>query len=657
MLKRLWGAISGAKETADLTPTPAPPQDTPPPLVTVFDAHGREIKITLTQWREKILQPNLKQHWHNPDQLYNLIVSALGDQLAADVLDAARQLAAIDSLPERGHTLHGIVALKNNLVDEAEAALREGMRKVGETGNLQTNLAKVTWARGRHAEAEAQLWRAIETDPNLDNGFMWWLAIQKERGGDAAYSTALRQVAQLPGSWRAQLWLARQHLDAGESDQACALYREVLAGGHYDADALMMISGDLGNRGLVSLIPEIVAPAYDPIRHAVPAGLNLLRAYQALGRWQDGEALLERLYRLKLAPFKQHLDNFAQTFQQMHAAAAHDTKVDPAALEFHAISLDRPIWAYGLRNPTWLLHEKPESAECVAFFGFAKQVTGQHEAVAQREDDVGRFSRSIPLYLAEAVHYWTPRAGHNYFSIVKGGGPAVFGEEPNAEEIYDQLPERVVYFVTGKIALSADTSTLSMRLWNRRQRCCKLTISIDAKPEELGLAALDAERQLLEALGGQVAQPFDALYVRPTKEMIQPYLASLGQSFTLTLAANDLSPKSSLWGERTMLEWSLRMALEWPAVDQFNIMYVSGLAKAMDYRSDVLDEFKERTLQQMRAVAGKNQPSGGLIPLVRKIFRVDGAEKPLTPSSSKNETEPYRAWLKYIEEAASGSST
>lgn len=650
MLKRMWNAISSSKGAAESAPPSPSPTNTQPAIITVFDAHGRELKITLEQWRENVLQPNLKQHWNNPNELYNLITSALQDKLAADVLDAARQLAKIDTQTERGHTIHGITALGSQLLDEAEAAFREGMRKAGETGSLQANMAKITWERGRHAEAEAQLWRAIETDPNLDNGLMWWLAIQKEREGDAAYSLALKKVAQLPGSWRAQLWLARVLLDAGEADQACDLYRKVLAGESYDGNTLMMISGDLGNRGQVNLIPEIVAPVYDPTRHAVPAGLNLLQAYQTLGRWQDGEALLEQLYKLKQPAFKQHLDRYAQVFQQMHVAASNATNVDPEALEVQVISLDRPIWAYSLRSPTWLLREKADSAESVLFFPFARRLAGEQQAVEQREDDSGRLSRSIPLYLAEAVHYWTPSAGHGYFSVVKGGGPAVFGEEPEMDKIYDQLSDGVAYVVTGTITLAGEKSTLSIRLWDRRQRSCIRNILIDTKLEELARATLEAERQLLEALGGQLPQPFDAFYIRPTEEMIQPYLVSLAQSFTLMLAANDLSPKSGLWGERAMLEWPLRMALHWPAPDQFNIMYISGLAKGLDYRSDVLEEFKERTLQHMRALTDKHRPSSALAPLISKVFGDDMTGKAQAFPVAEDKAQQYLDWIARIEE-------
>ncbi|WP_432821529.1 hypothetical protein [Trichloromonas sp.] len=49
-----------------------------------------------------MLPDNLRQHWDDADELYGVILSALNDEMFAEVLEAARHLHAIDTLPERG---------------------------------------------------------------------------------------------------------------------------------------------------------------------------------------------------------------------------------------------------------------------------------------------------------------------------------------------------------------------------------------------------------------------------------------------------------------------------------------------------------------------------------------------------------------------------
>lgn len=361
MFKRILSALSGKKSQASTDNVPA---DTTPPeahdgeLITAYDSYGREIKITRSEWREKVFLPNLQQQWGDADELYNLIVSGLNDGFATDLMPAAERLVEIDANPERSYVVNGIVLMHNARLDAAEATLRQGLAKVGVSGIILTNLAKVFAERGDQSVAEATLWQAVEADPNQENGLLWWLSIQQERGGEAAYLDALRTVAALPGSWRAQLWMARHYLQQQNVAQARVLYEEVLAGGHFDRSALQMISGDLGNNGHIPLIIELVGPAYDEHKHDSTAGLNLLRAYQELGRVDEGEALLTRLYALGFAPIKSHLDQFAHAFEDVRRQEDKGIPIDPASVTINTLALNKPVWHYGLRNADWLFAQK-----------------------------------------------------------------------------------------------------------------------------------------------------------------------------------------------------------------------------------------------------------------------------------------------------------
>ena len=344
-------------------------------LITLYDAYGREVKITRNEWRDKIFLPNLQQKWNEASELYSLILSGLNDGFVVHLQPAAERLLEIDTNPERSHTILGIVLLKNGKLDTAEATLRAGMAKAGETGTLITNLAKVFFERGDQAQADETLWRAVQADPNQENGLMWWASIMRERSGEVGYLQALRTAAALPGSWRAQLWLARHHLEHEEVDKARALYTDVLANSLFDGSSLMMISGDLGNNGQITLILELIGPAYDEHKHDAMTGINLLRAYQELGKVDEGEALLTRMYALGIMPIKQYLDQFTQTFQEMRKQAAQGTPLDMESLKITTITLNQPIWHYGLRDADWLFSKKAEGALEIVFLRFQRSQT------------------------------------------------------------------------------------------------------------------------------------------------------------------------------------------------------------------------------------------------------------------------------------------
>jgi tetratricopeptide (TPR) repeat protein len=594
----------------------------------------------------------LQKEWDDANALYTLIVSGLNDGFAADLLPAAERLLEIDDTPERSHTILGIVLMKNGQLDAAESTLRAGMAKVGETGTLLTNLAKVFADRGDEARAEDTLWQAMQADPNLENGFLWWVAIQRDRGGDAGYMHALRTLAALPGSWRAQLWLARHHLERKEIETARALYVDVLAGGKFDAAALMMISGDLGNHGQIPMALELIGPVYDEHKHDPVAGLNLLRACQELGKVDEGEALLTRLYALGFAPIKQQLDQFAQAFQEMRKESAQATPIDVDSLTIVTIAVDQPIWHYGLRNADWLFSKKAEDAPKIGFFALSKVVDGTESAESQREDDLGRFTRAIPLYLAEAAHYWSDYAASTYILNVEGGGPVVSGGEIDGNALFDIVPEEMKYFVTGEIACTGEGDDAQWRvvlsLWDCGTRAKQANESGTANQAELGVLVLKLERRLLARVGLKREQPFDAFYQHPTAEVMPVYLVELGQAFMLTLLVNEHMPKSAIWGERAMLDWPLTMALHWPSVEVPKLMYISGLGKALDYQSDVLSEYKERSLQLLRETVGVHSPAARLAPLVWRAFGMTSELQAHIQNQPADADPAYAQWLERV---------
>jgi hypothetical protein len=125
---------------------------------------------------------------------------------------------------------------------------------------------------------------------------------------------------------------------------------------------------------------------------------------------------------------------------------------------------------------------------------------------------------------------------------------------------------------------------------------------------------LELEQRLLAKVGAVNPQPLDAFYARPSVDAMDIYLGELGQAFMLTLVANQQVPRSAVWGERTMLEWPLNMALQWPQAEVPKLMYISGLGKAFDYQSEVLGEYKKRTLELLRTATQENSPAAQLAP-------------------------------------------
>lgn len=199
MFKKLLSSLTGKKESPSTQEEPqqAHAAAAPEPgeeIIVAYDANGRQMHITRSDWRDKVFLPGLEQKWDDAAGLYDALLGGLNDGFAADLIPAAARLVEIDDDPERSHTIQGIVLMKNNQLDEAESTLKTGMAKVGATGILLTNLAKVFAERGDDARADELLWQAIEADPNQDNGLVWWATLKQEREGERVMWPGLRPL-------------------------------------------------------------------------------------------------------------------------------------------------------------------------------------------------------------------------------------------------------------------------------------------------------------------------------------------------------------------------------------------------------------------------------------------------------------------------------
>ena len=274
VLQDVWrrGSADRAAATLLVTPqpaTPAPAAPTAAPaaqpgapaaaeMVEVFDQFGRRLRMPKEAWRTQILLPTLATKRDDAEALNGLIVRALRDGLAADVVAPARHLATIDPNQLRGATMLGVTLLQLGQHDEARRVLEEATARHGDDGVVLTNLAKAYAGLGDTAKGDQTLWRALEVDPNQDNGLLWYVALHKEQrrrggrgGGAGARRGAAGELAR-PAVARARRAGAQRDGRGGAASIMEVLGRVTPV----PTDALMQISGDLGNRAASSRSPS-----------------------------------------------------------------------------------------------------------------------------------------------------------------------------------------------------------------------------------------------------------------------------------------------------------------------------------------------------------------------------------------------------------------
>jgi Tfp pilus assembly protein PilF len=152
-------------------------------MITVYDERGRELKIKRSDWVASVLAPAIEKAWNDPKALSAQVVQALQDDLVEQVGQAVEHLVEIDHESQDALVIVALVRMEMGDLDGAEDALQRSITKHGPTGVALTNLAKVLERRGDKAQSRATFRRALELDPNQDNGLLWRAALAKEERG------------------------------------------------------------------------------------------------------------------------------------------------------------------------------------------------------------------------------------------------------------------------------------------------------------------------------------------------------------------------------------------------------------------------------------------------------------------------------------------
>lgn len=646
-LRKLFGKQTPSPSSDSATPTPS--SQSPDPAATrpadevvrLRDAQGRELTIPKSEWRAKHLPAKLAELRDKPDQLAALVAQSLRDGFAAEVLDSAAHLAAADSDAERGHVLHASVLLDLRKPADAEAVLRAFVDKHGETGPAVAHLAKARAAQGDDTGAADLLWRSLELDPNQDQALLWFVARQREKAGadsapgEQAALDAFRRVAALPDSWRAHLWLARHHLERRDLSAALKLYEEALdrAPRPVPADLLQQMSGDLGNHAHLPEILHLVAPYYDVARHGLPTGLNILKAYHDLGQLDAAGRFLDRLHARQRPDWAQALAFWNAEIEKSRRSIDSappppprvSASVTPSASETSApsptpssgaaapaaeniqvtlLAVEGPVWLPPESPAVELFPAKADDAPLVAFLGASAEVPPPADASPGQTgiaEAAGRLARALPLFLSEQVELATPALARVLVPwVVKPRPGFIVGGIPWDDATASRHARAVVpddvadYLVVTHLRCVDATWSVDLRLVRTIDAACLATASIPCPPADPGqaLPALAATLHDLLSAHADIARAPQAPGTPPPAPS-SDYLLRLEQLLAVRTAGIEPA-KSTLRGEREILEGQLRLCLAQPDNLPARLLFAHTLKAMKRLRPEIVPEFQAR---------------------------------------------------------------
>ena len=645
LLRRRKKAASPADDAGADEVAPAPEE-----RLTAYDAYGRAVSLTREEYRTRVLPATVRKNWENPPGLYSAIVQGLRDDFAADLLDASEHLVEIDPDPERATTARGIVLMKTGDLDGAEEVLRRYHGQHDPSGVILTNLAKVAAERGDHERAHDLLGEALQVDPNLENGLLWWAALAREQGGEEAYLEALEIIAEVQGSWRPQLWLARHRLDQSDLEGALELYRGVLELATDQSDALLMISGDLGNAGHVDQVFELVLPRYVPERHALSVGFNLLNASVQANQRAEGEALLHRIGLLNAPHARDQVAAFARTLDELKATELGPPQAAEPEAAPTIVDIPRPLWHTYLNRPDWFL---PSAARrgtvgilTLADAAGEERIGGGPEAAPT----VGGLARSVPLVLAETLLFTVDVEPMAVIPVVRGLGAVVPAESWPPEDVIDlgrTEGAELDFVVTGSIAQSETATSVRLELWDIERGEAIDSLAKETTVEDAGTALVDLGQQLVSRLvtDGKASAIDDARSAVPTGALLDGYLVGCDGLFALTLAGEGLTDPERLYGERDILNQLLSLSLANRQALQPKLSFLAGLMLNRARGSTIYQEYRASALAMADADKDPASDSFAFTAVAYHLFDRPPALEERIRQLAEQGRQPVADWL------------
>jgi hypothetical protein len=324
-----------------------------------------------------------------------------------------------------------------------------------------------------------------------------------------------------------------------------------------------------------------------------------------------------------------------------------DVSVEPVAgsTDVTYMSLNKPVWVYGLRNATWLLPTHNARAKLIAFTPLACPAAN---AGPQPEDDRGRFARAVPLFLAESLWFRSGLRPVAMIPAVKGSGPAMIDAEMTEAEVWDLGAAGMGYVVTGTFAEDGLTCEVSLTLYDAQKKQKVQRFSRTGQRFQLGAMTLELEEELRGIFGAEGA-PAETWYVPPTPALVDGYLGALARALTLFMAEKGVVPRDQVVGEPNLLQWLSDFALAAVGLPVPPILFAAGVAADRSMGSDVYAGFKDQALALAARSTDPASPIFRLAPLVYQIFGQDDLYAERCGTLLENGEAALLDWLSALE--------
>lgn len=320
----------------------------------------------------------------------------------------------------------------------------------------------------------------------------------------------------------------------------------------------------------------------------------------------------------------------------------------------NAVSISRPIWSTGFEDASWLFPDIERKTK-IAIFGFSiEEKNFTRTAGAGKEDDIGRASRSIALYIMERLFIESDIEPAYYVLYINNIGCVVSSVRGEGKELSETLQNKYDYIITGAIERNHSNAKITIKIFIYEQKTGTEKIIIEHITERKSVeeSCSEAANLLIDKM---LVMPYcsktndlGSHYKRPKVSTAPYYLSGLGQLLTQTLAHNTIIPKESLWGEKNMLDWYRKLMEDDIGNNCARLMFLKGVIASIDYKGEAYLFYLNGLKTYINALKKINldDPMVKLSPLLFKKINDKGSFDDICIMLKKNTN--YMNWLNAV---------
>jgi len=352
-------------------------------------------------------------------------------------------------------------------------------------------------------------------------------------------------------------------------------------------------------------------------------GNNLLRAYVELGMFAEARKLLEQLYSQQRPDWREQLNHWEQKIDDAQKRYGEVS----APMDIMLMRLELPVWARGVLGFETVLPAKSPTSPRIHFIcgsGEAAEDAG-NKVVAQPTNDLGRLTRSLPMFFAEEMYLRTSARTAFLLPWMKQGG-FVLSTRPWTRAFLppDLTPPDLLVFL--HVDARATPWLLKVSIENAQR-------DTPAVLFEQAFSLQTAGRDILALLNDLIPRLTILLALRredsgeplsmPPPQLLPGYLAALEQALAVGIAARQPGTENFLHQERSIFDHLFDVALQGAQLLRPRMLLVNALENETRRRPEISREYlgKLSLLQQQHPTpegAGKELIARGVQTVTEK---------------------------------------